>query len=148
MKKLFLSMGIVALSAMAFANPPKKGNSDKLYNYAASQSLYQMYGKVESLSWRLSGDKLFRADYVIDGEKFSSFFDLDGTFVATTAVIKLEEIPAKIRKNIQAKLGSKEIRNILHYATETEITYFVETLEYGKDKVYRVSPNGSISRFK
>ena len=88
------------------------------------------------------------ADYVIDGEKFSSFFELDGTFVATTAAVKLQEIPVKIRKNIQAKLGSKEIRNIVHYATETEIAYFVETLEYGKEKVYRVGSNGSISRFK
>jgi hypothetical protein len=148
MKKLFLSMGIVALSAMAFANPPKKSNSDKQYTYAAKQSLYQMYGKVENLTWQQSKEKLVRADYVIDGEKFSSFFELDGSFIATTAAVKLEEIPVKIRKNIQAKLGNGEISNIVHYATETELLYFVQTLEMGKEKVYRVSPNGSISRFK
>jgi hypothetical protein len=147
MKKFFLSASFAALTLIAVANPPKT-KSGELYTYPASQTLQLLYGEVENLKWSKSKDDLLRADFFIDGEAFSSFFDQKGNFVATTSNKNMEELPAMVRKGIKGKLEGKEIGSIIHYSSDSENAYFVECQEKGKKKVFKVTSNGSISRFQ
>lgn len=148
MKKLVLSLGIMALGFMAIANPPKKTFVPRFNTYLANQSLVSMYGKVDQLEWKLCANDLLRANYVIDGEKFSSFFDQEGNFLATTTFVMLEDMPTNIRKKVKEKFEGHEIKSIVHRSTESEISYFVEVMEQGKTRVYQVKTSGVISRFQ
>lgn len=148
MKKLFLSIALASVSLFALANAPKKKDRKSGYPYAASQSLYQMYGNVENLKWSQAKDEMYRADFQIDGENFSTFFDVNGNFVATTHEISLEQLPATARKALKAKFPVKEIGKIVHYQSNESASYYAEILEEGGATIYSVGSGGEISRFK
>jgi hypothetical protein len=148
MKKLFLTMSLAVASLLLFANPPKKENKKGNYPYAANQSLMQMYGEVENLRWSDSKDERLRADFQIDGENFSTFFERDGKFVATTHDISFEQLPAMARKPLKAKFQGVEFSKIVYYQSNETASYFVEVVEEGETSIYKVSSEGHISRFK
>lgn len=148
MKKLLLSVSLAAVTLLAVANPPKNKDKEKnLYTYAASQSLQQRYGSVEDLKWSKAKENYVRADFTVDGEKFSSFFNQDGAFIATTSERTLEQLPAMVRKTVKTKFDGKEIYNMVQYNSDTEEAFYVEVVDKGKTKVFKVSRTGAISRF-
>jgi hypothetical protein len=148
MKKLFLSLSLAAVTLLAVANPPKNKDKEKmLYTYAANQTLQQRYGSVEDLKWSKAKDNLIRADFIIDGETFSSFFNQQGDFVATTTERTLTQLPAMVRKIVKTKFDGKEITNMVQYHSDTEIAYYVEVIDRGKTKVFKITSAGGISRF-
>lgn len=148
MKKLFLSIAMASVSLLVLANPPKKNNDRGKYPYAADQTLYKMYGKVENLKWSQAREEMHRADFQIDGENFSTFFDAEGNFVATTHEISLEQLPAAARKALKAKFTAKNIGKIVHYQSNESSSYFAEILDEGGAVIYTVGSEGGISRFK
>jgi hypothetical protein len=147
MKKLFLSLSMASLSLLALATPPEK-NGKQNYPYAANQTLQQLYGKVENLKWTNPKSDLLRADYEIDGEKFTSFFDVEGKFVATTQEISFDQLPAVARKQLKLKFQGKEFNKVMHYQSNESTCYYVEVLDDSATTIYKVSSEGSISRFQ
>jgi len=148
MKKLFLTLSMVVVTLLVIARPPKKNNKKQTYSYAAAQELTQMYGEVENLRWSDSKDNLIRADFQIDGQNFSTFFYRDGSFAATTHQVTFDQLPAQARKPLKAKFQGVEFSKIVHYQSNETESYFVEMVEEGVTSIYRVSSEGSISRFK
>jgi hypothetical protein len=146
MKKLFLSMSIVAASMLAMATPPKT-TGNNVNTYAANESLKKIYGKVGEVSWRKAGDNMLRADFVIDGEKHSAFFEADGGHVATTVETTLDKLPAPARIAVTAKTKGKEMSALVHYTSETESSYFFEINDGKKKSIFKVTQTGSVSRF-
>jgi hypothetical protein len=148
MKKLFLSICMASASLFVLANSPKKTDKKSNAPYEASQSLRQLYGEVENLRWTKAKDDMHRADFQIDGENFTTFFDNDGTFVATTHEISLEQLPALARKALKTKLPGKEFTKIVHYQSNESASYFVEVAEANGTGIYKLGSEGDISRFK
>jgi hypothetical protein len=148
MKKLFLTLSFAAFGLLVMANPPKKNGKKGNFPYAPNQTLVHMYGEVENLRWTKSLDDLVRADFQIDGENFSTFFERDGKFVATTHEISLEQLPAIARKSLKAKMPGKDYTKIVHYQSNESATYFVEVAEQDGTAIYKLSSEGDISRFK
>jgi hypothetical protein len=151
MKKLFLSMSMAAVSLLALANAPKNNSeksAKKFFTYTASQTLQGMYGKVEKLQWSKAKDDLLRADFSIDGENFTTFFDLEGQFVATTSVKSIDQLPAVVRKSLKQKFEGKEISSLVQYESASETAYFAEIRENNKTRIFRVGTNGAINRFQ
>ena len=146
MKKFFLSMSIVAASMLAIADPIEN-SSEKLTTYAANESLKAIYGKVGVVVWRQAKDNLLRADFTLDGEKHSAFFEADGRHVATTVETSLDRLPTAVHKAITAKTKGKEMIGLVQYTSETETAYFVEILDGKRKSIFKISPTGTVSRF-
>jgi hypothetical protein len=147
MKKLLLSFSLATFSLLAMATPPKKSPTD-FYTYVARENLKIMYGEVENLHWVKSKDDMIRANFTIDGDAFSAFFDADGKHVATTIEKTVAELPAIIRKMVKARFDEKSIANIVQYESPVESAYFLEVQEGSGNKIYSVSSAGRISLFK
>ena len=141
---------MAAVSLLTLANVPgtaNKKNTKNNFTYAAQQSLQQLYGTVENLQWSQVKDNMLRADFSVEGEQITSFFEPDGRFVATTCTKKLEQLPALVRKVVKNKFEGHEIISIVSYTNESDEAYFVEIRDGDKRKVFRINSNGGISRF-
>jgi len=148
MKKLLLTMSLAVVTLLVFANPPKKNNKKQSFSYAAAQELSKMYGEVENLRWSESKENLIRADFQIDGQNFSTFFDRSGGFVATTHEVSFEQLPAMARKPLKVKFQGVEFSKMVHYQSNDTESFFVEVVEEGVTSIYKVTSEGSISLFK
>ena len=148
MKKILLTMSLAVVTLLVFANPPKKNNKNQTFFYAAAQKLTQMYGEVEKLRWSDSKENLIRADFQIDGQNFSTFFSREGEFIATTHEVTFEQLPAMARKPLKAKFPGVEFSKMVHYQSYETASFFVEVVEEGETTIYKVTDEGSISRFK
>ncbi len=147
MKKLIFSFCLAAVGLLAYAEPPKKNNSDRLYIYAANESLKVMYGKVQDLTWSKAKDGLIRADFTIDGEKHSAFFEGEGRHVATTTEVSVEQLPAAVRKTVKAKIKDASMLGLIQYISETETAYYLEVSDGEKKTIYKVSGSGLATKF-
>jgi hypothetical protein len=148
MKKLFLSICLAAVGLLAFAKPPKKNNSDRLFTYAANENLKIMYGKVQDLSWSKAKDDLLRADFTIEEEKHSAFFSADGRHVATTTEVTIEQMPAAARKAVKSKSEGVKVLGLVQYSSETETAYYLEVSDGSKNTIYKVTGSGLATRFR
>ncbi|HSK13869.1 MAG TPA: hypothetical protein VK907_11690, partial [Phnomibacter sp.] len=72
----------------------------------------------------------------------------EGRHVATTSEKTVDQLPALVRKTVKTKFQGKEVTNMVQYTTDSEDAYFVEVVDHGKTKIFRVGSNGSASRFK
>lgn len=147
MKKLLLSFSLAAFSLLAMATPPKK-NTPEVHSYAAKEDLKRLYGEVDNLHWVRSKDNMIRANFTIDGDAFSAFFDVDGNHVATTSAKTVAELPAMIRKIVKARFDEKSIANIVQCESPMENAYFLEVDNEKGKKIYRVSLGGTVSIFQ
>jgi hypothetical protein len=147
MKKLLLSFSLAAFSLLAMATPPKKPTAE-IYSYVAKESLKNLYGEVDNLHWVKSKDDMVRANFTIDGEVFSAFFDSDGKHVATTSEKTVAQLPAMIRKTVKERFDEKTIANIVQYESPVENAYFLEVEQEGDKKIYKLNPGGRISLWK
>lgn len=147
MKKLLLSFSLATFSLLAIATPPKKPTPE-IYSYAAREGLKSMYGEVDNLHWVKSKDDMIRANFTIDGDAFSAFFDSEGKHVATTSEKTVAQLPAMIRKTVKARFDEKSIANIVQYESPVENAYFLEVEQDGGKKIYKVNSVGRISLFK
>ncbi len=147
MKKLLLSFSLATFSLLAIANPPKKPGTE-IYTYAVEEGLKSMYGEVDNLHWVKSKDDMIRANFTIDGDAFSAFFDADGKHVATTSEKTVAELPAMIRRMVKARFDETTIANIVQYESPVENAYFLEVEQEGGKKIYKLNSGGRISLWK
>jgi hypothetical protein len=145
MKKLFLSMSIAAFGMLAMANP--KEGSEKINTSSASESLKTIYGYVGPVKWRQAKENLLRADFTVDGQLHSAFFEADGRHVATTIETPIDKVPTAVRKAISSHAKGKELIGLVQYTSDTESVFFVEYKQGKKKSIFKISPTGSVSRF-
>ncbi len=147
MKRLFLSICVAAVSLVAFAKPPKKNNSERLFTYSANESLKVMYGKVDNLSWSRAKNNLTRANFTIDGEKLSAFFDVDGRHVATTTEVAIDQLPVAARKAVKTKSEGNQVVGLVEYSSDNETAYYLELSDGKKNTIYKITGSGLVSKF-
>jgi hypothetical protein len=118
------------------------------FSYEAKESLKNWYGEVDNLHWVKSKDDMIRANFTIDDDVFSAFFDSEGKHVATTSEKTVAQLPAMIRKSVKARFDEKTIANIVQYESHLDNAYFFEVEQEGSKKKYKLNPGGRISFWK
>lgn len=152
MKKIFFSSFFAVISLLAIAgnnNPANKKQKVEASpaNYQCIQSLEGLFGKVENLTWTTSKNDLIRANFSLDGESYSVFFERDGKYVATTRRITLSDIPAPIRVKIKEKFSPEQLETLVHYSSSIDEAYFVEITKADKTNIWRISTDGKVEKF-
>jgi len=151
MKKIFFSSLFAVISMLAIAgnnNPEaKKTKAPNPANYQCIQGLESLFGKLDNVIWTTSKNDLIRANFSLDGEAYSVFFERDGSYVATTRRITISDIPAPIRVKIKEKFSPEQLETLVHYTSSKDEAYFVEVTTDSKTTIWRISTEGKVEKF-
>jgi hypothetical protein len=145
MKSLMLSAAI-ALSSFAATASDTKGS--KILSYRANENLFLQFGEVENVQWRPALNNMVRADFNVNDESVTAFFASDGEFIASTKNITRNQLPVRLRKEFDKKVGDAEITKMFELNSAVEHCYFVETIVEGKVKIWKGTDYGSMQQYR
>jgi len=116
--------------------------------YRTNQSLVAEFGDVDNLKWSAASNNLTRADFTVDDQAITAFFDDAGEYVASTRVLTLNDLPKKLKSTVTKKLVGENITNILYMTAKEESSYFIETQTDGVRKVWKGQEFGDLKPYK
>lgn len=145
MKTLLLSTAFAFVTLLATASGTKEKN---VATYRTNQSLVAEFGDVDNLKWSAASNNLTRADFTVDDQAITAFFDDAGDYVASTRVMTLNDLPKKLKSTVTKKLSGENITNILYMTAKDESSYFIETQTDGIRKVWKGQDFGDLRLYK
>ncbi len=164
MKKLFFSLSLAAISLLTYANhtdndnfktdkkksekDSRKKSSPQVFNYKAKPTIDDTYSDVTNLRWSNTKDGLIRADFNVFDETKSMFFQLDGSYIATTTEMQIIQLPAKLRYYLLEKFDESQIINLIYYSAPGKYGYYAKTSGANGDTVWEINDNGNIDKFR
>ena len=144
MKKFVLASMIALASVTAMANTILE---DVKISYVVRQAFIQEFGAVKNVNWQKAGEDILRANFNLDGEKISAFFNYEGNHLATTIQKELKDLPRKLEKAIVEQFGKRQPQELFELINEDDHAYFFVIEEDGKSQVYKAYSSGHINRF-
>lgn len=120
------------------------------------------FGNIQNVAW-VRGENYDEATFKKDGRTLTAFYDSDGNLVGTTRVMKFNEIPVMVQKNIMkvyknAKPGKvvfyddnePNTTDMILYGTQFDYpdSYFVELTQGNKTFIVDCDTEGNVEFFK
>lgn len=103
MKTLSLTMILWAFSSIVFAgNPPQK----------VLQTFQNKFTNAEKINWSKEDASEWEAEFVLNDQKMSASFDLEGNWLETERDIKESELPKLVKSALQKTYSDYKIREI------------------------------------
>jgi hypothetical protein len=101
---------------------------------AAKAHLAQHYPKATVKEWK-QGAKLFRAEFVLKGEKHTALYTTEGVWVRTEHDISKSELSGPVARALKAgKYGAWKIDDVEEHATPEHASLFKVNVETEKEK--------------
>lgn len=145
MKKIILSAALAFSSIFAIASGTKEKS---IASYRTVQNLAKEFGDVENLKWSSASNNMTRADFTVDDQKISAFFDEAGEYVASTKILTVNNLPKKILTSLNKKLEGATITSVIHMTTAEDSSYFIESELNGVKKVWKGYSSGMVGAYK
>ncbi|MCU0394308.1 MAG: hypothetical protein MUF29_00245 [Chitinophagaceae bacterium] len=143
MKRLLLAASFGLFSLAALANSGKK--SVTVPN-TARQNFQQQFGAIQQVSWSKAKSQMLRADFSIDGQPVTAFFNQEGEFLATTVAVEKTQLPLRLRLALEQELKGQTIEELYYVEAPTETAYYFASAKNGTRQVYRAYADGHISK--
>lgn len=143
MKTILLSASLV-FSLLAGASGTKEKNAA---SYRAIQSFKTEFGQVEDVKWSSAMNNMTKADFILDDEPVTAFFDEAGEFVASTRAVAFETLPKALRTSFNAKMPGAKILTLFEVSSQQERVWFLQTQYNNEVKVWKGSAQGNLSRY-
>ena len=133
MKKLLIAaLLVVSVSASSIAQDVSSVDRKAIGNFEA------MYAGASGVDWTSTG-KFTKASFVQNEKKMDVFYNLDGDFVAATTQLKVDEIPASIKKTLEKRYSDYVVKEAFQYKSYDEVTYFISVENQKEDVVLKVT---------
>jgi hypothetical protein len=132
MKSLLLAgaLFLAALTTQSFANDVK-------VTHAVMQSFKSTFTNASNVQWSVV-ERMYKAEFIVDGEKTAAFFDIeDGSLVATARYITINDLPRALRSSLKSQAASAVISEIFEVQSDEGIDYFATLLQDGKTVVLK-----------
>jgi hypothetical protein len=101
---------------------------------AAKADLIQRYPKAEVKEWK-QGSKLYRAEFLLKGEKYTAVYTTEGTWVRTEHDIPKVDLPAAAARALKAgKYGTWKVDDVEEHATPEHASLYKVNVETEKEK--------------
>ncbi len=138
MKKLLIAALLaVSVSASSIAQDASHIDRKAMGNFEVT------YAGASGVDWTSTGD-FTKASFVQNEKKIDVFYNLDGDFVAATTKLKVDEIPASIKRSLEKRYSDYVVKEALQYKSYDEVSYFIALENQKEDIVLKVT-GGSLS---
>lgn len=142
MKRIMLAAAFGLITLASFA---KSGTNPITVPYSVKESFNQQFGYQKDISWSYAKNDLIRADFSLEGQLYTAFFNKDGDHLATTLAMDKSDLPIRLRIALDQELKGKSIDELFFVEAPSESAYYFSAKENGSKKVYRAYENGQIS---
>lgn len=139
---------ILAAFLLLFLFAGASGTKEKFEaSYQTTQNFITEFGMVENVQWSKSFNDMSKADFVLNDEPVSAYFDTDGEFVAYTRELAFNDFPKSVKTAINQKLPGARVLKSFEMSTRIDKTWFVETLLNNQRKLWKIDKMGKVSRY-
>ena len=152
MKKLFITAAIATMfSVTAFADGGKKAKAEgeKNVSYTALNKFSAEFENASNVVWTVTPNTQ-KVEFVLEGAKFTAFYDLDGEYLGRTQEVSVLLLPEPNRKELAAKYADYTVSHVIQYENKSAepLVYFVDLVKAGKEVVLKAAPNEGLSFFQ
>jgi hypothetical protein len=144
MKTILLS-ALLAISLTAGASGKK--DEKQVVTYRTSQNFLNEFGQVDNVKWSTAMNNMTKADFLLEDEPVTAYFDENGEFVASTKAITFEELPRALRSSINNKLPGAQILTVFEMSSRQEKSWFIETIFNNERKLWKGNSFGTVTRY-
>ncbi|HZI00711.1 MAG TPA: hypothetical protein VEX63_06165 [Flavisolibacter sp.] len=128
--KFLFTMLTVASSLFAVATPTAMPAD---IHPSVERSFKHTFAQATEVNWSVS-DNFYKADFVLNGQYASVFYDCDGTLMATTRNISSLQLPVTLQAGLRKDYSEYWISNLFEMTNAEGINYYV-TLQKGDTKI-------------
>ncbi len=144
MKNLIMYAALVLFSFNANAKDLK---TKKMWVSAIIlETFKEKFGEGVEATWSTTKDDLYRADFDLNNDKLSAFFKSDGSLIATSRNITLDQLPLSLKMAVNEKLKEYTLLQTLEIAGENA-GWFIEVVNSKHKIVWKGSADGSLTIF-
>lgn len=152
MKKLFITAAIATMfSVTAFADGGKKAKAEgeKNVSYNALNKFAVEFENASNAVWTVTPN-CQKVDFVLEGAKYTAFYDLDGEYLGRTQEVAVTALPEVTRKEVAAKYTDFVVSHVIKYETNSAepLVYFVDLVQGEKEIVLKAVPYQNVAYFQ
>jgi hypothetical protein len=140
MKRLLVTLTIALsfISLSSFANDEVSPSAVKSFNNS--------FKNATEVKWTVT-DNYFKADFALNGQYVSAFYDTEGQMIALTRNISSLQLPIALQAELKLGYDAYWISDVFEVANETGTSYYI-TLETADTQLVLKSEGDSWSNFK
>lgn len=134
---LTIALSLVSLSSFA--------NGEDV-SPRAVKSFNKSFKNATEVKWTVT-DSYFKADFALNGQYVSAFYNEDGSMIALTRNLSSLQLPIALQADLKSNYDCYWISNVLEVANEEGTSYYI-TLETADEQLTLKSSGDSWSTFK
>ena len=140
MKRLLVTLTIALsfISLSSFANDEVSPSAVKSFNTS--------FKNATEVKWTVT-DNYFKADFALNGQYVSAFYDADGKMIALTRNISSLQLPIALQADLKKDYDCYWISDVLEVANDEGTSYYI-TLETADERMTLKSSGDSWTTFK
>jgi hypothetical protein len=140
MKRLLVTLTIALsfISLSSFANDEVSPRAIKSFNSS--------FKNATEVKWTITDD-YFKADFALNGQYVSAFYDTEGKMIALTRNISSLQLPIALQAELKKGYDAYWISDVMEVANETGTSYYI-TLETADTQLVLKSEGDAWSNFK
>jgi hypothetical protein len=140
MKRLLVTLTIALsfISLRSFANDEVSPRAIKSFNSS--------FKNATEVKWTITDD-YFKADFALNGQYVSAYYDTEGKMMALTRNISSLQLPIALQAELKKSYDAYWISDVVEIANETGTAYYI-TLETADTQLVLKSEGDSWSNFK
>ena len=154
MKKIFLIPALVALLGVnVYAAGGRKLNESKVRVSSSIVNQFESDFKgAENVIWTVTKN-VQEADFTMDGQKMSAFYNFSGQFLGLTHDLDASAIPAKAMKQIAEQYKGYSVGKVilLQSSSNTDAeadAYFVDLKNADQEVLVSITPQANVEYFQ
>lgn len=146
MKTILIAAAMALTTFTASANKETRGATATRVSSTVKFAFEKEFGKIDNVNWSTTNNYLFRANFTNQEEKVSAFFDKDGTYIATTIQVPVENIPARLKTAVLQREIDGVITESFEFLSDGDRAFYINVYNNGKEKLYKGYENGYVHR--
>lgn len=141
MKLLFFT-----LTALLSFGSLKSDAQDIQVSTAVSNAFQHAFKNASHVEWK-DGGNFYKADFILNGQYATAFFNTDAKLMAVTKNISPVQLPITLQNNLKTSYDEYWISELFELSDESGTSYYV-TVEDGESKITLKSFGNNWSTFK
>ncbi|HZH65518.1 MAG TPA: hypothetical protein VEY10_11565 [Flavisolibacter sp.] len=125
---------LVAITAvLSIINTKASASDETKVSAAVLSSFNSSFKNVSEVAWKTSGN-FYKADFAMNGQYVTAFYDATANLVAVTRNITSVQLPVTLQTALKKSYEAYWISDLFELSDENGTTYYV-TVENGDSKV-------------
>lgn len=124
---------VTLISLFSFMSTTSHAADEVNVSSAVIATFQSSFKDASEVSWKVT-DKFSKADFVMNSQHISAFFDHSGNLMAVTRNISSFQLPITLQTKLRNSYGTYWISDLFEMSDDNGTTYYV-TVENGDSKI-------------